>query len=161
MSGEHGELPEQLAMEHLVAVRDDLLRIVPAVRAALNRNEAHEALVSRLERLESERNSLPLWKIAADIHKLLARMRKTRMPEALLDSIETEILDLLSAQGFEEFGSPDDPFDERRHQLLETPRSGEGHHLVLAEVHARGLRWMNRVVVKAQATAHYTDGDRS
>lgn len=148
-------------LEVLTEVRDDLMRMLPAVRAAISRNQAHEALVARLDDLESERGSFPQWKMARDIHRFLVRMRRTEMSVDLSSTIEEEILTLLRSQGFEEFGEVGDEFNERRHAILGEPKRSAGDRLEVEAVHARGLRWMSKVIAKAQVTICYTEDDRN
>lgn len=150
----HDETSDE-GLRTIEEVRDEIFKMLPAIKSAISRNQAHESLVERLDKLEAEQRSMVQWKMAADVHRLLVRLRHTDMDAALFESIESETRGLLASQGFFEFGEIGEKFNDRTHHLLEKPRDGDRGHLQLSVIHSTGLRWMNRVVVKAKVSAEH------
>lgn len=139
----------------LQEIRDDIFKMIPALRAAISRNSAFEAMDTRLKKLEAERSAFPMWKFAGDIHKFRIRMSRTEMDEDLRKSIEVEIKEILARQGFKEFGDVDEEFSDAKHRILDK-RGKAIADPVVNEVVSPGLSWMNRIILQADVIV----GDR-
>jgi hypothetical protein len=135
-------------MSLLQEIRDDMYKMIPALRAAIARDSSFEAMDTRLKKLEAERSSFPQWKMAADIHKFGVRMLHTSMPDELKDSIDEEITKILENQGFRKFGEVGEAFDELKHRVVDM-KDDRGSDLYVDQVISPGLTWMKRVVLKA------------
>ena len=135
-------------MSLLQEIRDDMYKMIPALRAAIARDNSFEAMDTRLKKLEAERSAFPQWKMAADIHKFRVRMLHTSMPDELKESIDEEITKILENQGFRKFGEVGEAFDELKHRVVDT-KDDRGSDLFVDQVISPGLTWMKRVVLKA------------
>ena len=111
------ELTEEMSL--LQEIRDDMDKMIPALRAAIARDSSFEAMDTRLKKLEAERSSFSQWKMAADIHKFRVRMLHTSMPKDLKESINEEITKILDNQGFKKFGEVGEPFNELHHRVVD------------------------------------------
>ena len=140
------ELTEEMSL--LQEIRDDMYKMIPALRAAIARDSSFEAMDTRLKKLEAERSAFPQWKMAADIHKFRVRMLHTSMPDELKESIDEEITKILENQGFRKFGEVGEAFDELKHRVVDT-KDDRGSDLFVDQVISPGLTWMKRVVLKA------------
>ena len=140
------ELTEEMSL--LQEIRDDLYKMIPALRAAIARDSSFEAMDTRLKKLEAERSAFPQWKMASDIHKFRVRMLHTSMPDELKESIDEEITKILENQGFRKFGEVGEAFDELKHRVVDT-KDDRGSDLFVDQVISPGLTWMKRVVLKA------------
>lgn len=135
-------------MSLLQEIRDDMYKMIPALRAAIARDNSFEAMDTRLKKLEAERSAFPQWKMAADIHKFRVRMLHTSMPDELKESIDEEITKILENQGFRKFGEVGEAFDELKHRVVDM-KDDRGSDLFVDQVISPGLTWMKRVVLKA------------
>jgi hypothetical protein len=135
-------------MSLLQEIRDDMYKMIPALRAAIARDNSFEAMDTRLKKLEAERAAYPQWKMAADIHKFRVRMLHTSMPDELKESIDEEITKILDNQGFRKFGEVGEAFDELKHRVVDI-KDDRGSDLFVDQVISPGLTWMKRVVLKA------------
>ena len=135
-------------MSLLQEIRDDMYKMIPALRAAIARDNSFEAMDTRLKKLEAERSAFPQWKMASDIHKFRVRMLHTSMPDELKESIDEEITKILENQGFRKFGEVGEAFDELKHRVVDT-KDDRGSDLFVDQVISPGLTWMKRVVLKA------------
>ncbi|MEI7506774.1 MAG: nucleotide exchange factor GrpE [Actinomycetes bacterium] len=140
------ELTEEMSL--LQEIRDDMYKMIPALRAAIARDSSFEAMDTRLKKLEAERSSFPQWKMASDIHKFRVRMLHTSMPDELKESIDEEITKILDNQGFRKFGEVGEAFDELKHRVVDM-KDDRGSDLFVNQVISPGLTWMKRVVLKA------------
>ena len=140
------ELTEEMSL--LQEIRDDMYKMIPALRAAIARDSSFEAMDTRLKKLEADRSAFPQWKMAADIHKFRVRMLHTSMPDELKESIDEEITKILENQGFRKFGEVGEAFDELKHRVVDT-KDDRGSDLFVDQVISPGLTWMKRVVLKA------------
>ena len=140
------ELTEEMSL--LQEIRDDMYKMIPALRAAIARDSSFEAMDTRLKKLEAERSAFPQWKMAADIHKFRVRMLHTSMPDELKESIDEEITKILENQGFRKFGEVGEAFDELKHRVVDM-KDDRGSDLFVDQVISPGLTWMKRVVLKA------------
>ena len=140
------ELTEEMSL--LQEIRDDMYKMIPALRAAIARDNSFEAMDTRLKKLEAERSAFPQWKMASDIHKFRVRMLHTSMPDELKESIDEEITKILENQGFRKFGEVGEAFDELKHRVVDT-KDDRGSDLFVDQVISPGLTWMKRVVLKA------------
>ena len=140
------ELTEEMSL--LQEIRDDMYKMIPALRAAIARDSSFEAMDTRLKKLEAERSAFPQWKMAADIHKFRVRMLHTSMPDELKESIDEEITKILENQGFRKFGEVGEAFDESKHRVVDM-KDDRGSDLFVDQVISPGLTWMKRVVLKA------------
>jgi hypothetical protein len=125
-----------------------MYKMIPALRAAIARDNSFEAMDTRLKKLEAERSAYPQWKMASDIHKFRVRMLHTSMPNDLKESIDEEITKILENQGFKKFGQIGEPFDEQFHHVVDM-KDDRGSDLYVDQVISPGLTWMKRVVLKA------------
>lgn len=136
-------------MSLLQEIRDDMYKMIPALRAAIARDSSFEAMDSRLKKLEAERSSFPQWKMAVDIHKFRVRMSHTSMPNDLKESIDEEITKILENQGFKKFGRIGESFNEQWHHVVDM-KDDRGTDLFVDQVISPGLTWMKlKVVLKA------------
>ena len=135
-------------MSLLQEIRDDMYKMIPALRAAIARDSSFEAMDARLKKLEAERSAYPQWKMAADIHKFRVRMLHTSMPKDLKESINEEITKILDNQGFKKFGEVGEPFNELHHRVVDM-KDDQGSDLFVDQVVSPGLTWMKKVVLKA------------
>ena len=53
------ELTEEMSL--LQEIRDDMYKMIPALRAAIARDSSFEAMDTRLKKLEAERSSFSQW----------------------------------------------------------------------------------------------------
>jgi len=140
------EVTEEISL--LQEIRDDMYKMIPALRAAIARDNSFEAMDSRLKKLEAERSAYPQWKMASDIHKFRVRMLHTSMPKELQESIDEEITKILENQGFKKFGRIGEPFNEHWHHVVDM-KDDRGSDLFVDQVVSPGLTWMKKVVLKA------------
>ena len=140
------ELTEEMSL--LQEIRDDMYKMIPALRAAIARDNSFEAMDTRLKKLEAERSAFPQWKMASDIHKFRVRMLHTSMSDELKESIDEEITKILENQGFRKFGEVGEAFDELKHRVVDM-KDDRGSDLFVDQVISPGLTWMKRVVLKA------------
>ncbi|GEM_PF-3120354 len=140
------EMTDEMSL--LQEIRDDMYKMIPALRAAIARDSSFEAMDTRLKKLEAERSAYPQWKMASDIHKFRVRMLHTSMPNDLKESIDEEITKILENQGFKKFGQIGEPFDEQFHHVVDM-KDDRGSDLYVDQVISPGLTWMKRVVLKA------------
>ena len=135
-------------MSLLQEIRDDMYKMIPALRAAIARDNSFEAMDTRLKKLEAERSAFPQWKMAANTHKFRVRMLHTSMSDELKESIDEEITKILENQGFRKFGEVGEAFDELKHRVVDM-KDDRGSDLFVNQVISPGLTWMKRVVLKA------------
>ena len=141
------EMTDEMSL--LQEIRDDMYKMIPALRAAIARDSSFEAMDTRLKKLEAERSSFPQWKMASDIHKFRVRMLHTSMPDELKVSIDEEITKILENQGFKKFGRIGEPFNEHWHHVVDM-KDDRGSDLFVDQVISPGLTWMKlKVVLKA------------
>jgi molecular chaperone GrpE (heat shock protein) len=141
------EVTEEISL--LQEIRDDMYKMIPALRAAIARDSSFEAMDTRLKKLEAERSAYPQWKMASDIHKFRVRMLHTSMPNDLKESIDEEISKILENQGFKKFGEIGEAFDELKHRVVDM-KDDRGSDLFVDQVISPGLTWMKlKVVLKA------------
>jgi len=149
---DHIELRAEMSL--LQEIRDDMYKMIPALRAAIARDSSFEAMDTRLKKLEAERSAYPQWKMASDIHKFRVRMMLTSMPNDLKESIDEEISKILENQGFKRFGRIGEPFDEQKHHVVDM-KDDRGSDLFVDQVISPGLTWMKRVVLKADVVVSH------
>ena len=140
------EMTDEMSL--LREIRDDMYKMIPALRAAIARDNSFEAMDTRLKKLEAERSAYPQWKMASDIHKFRVRMLHTSMPNDLKESIDEEITKILENQGFKKFGEVGEPFNELHHRVVDM-KDDQGSDLFVDQVVSPGLTWMKKVVLKA------------
>ncbi len=130
--------------EMRVMLEEILRHLVPK----LKRDQAFEALMTRLDRAERRLSARHERPIVSGLVSVLHRLRHLDIDAIARESLESELLSVLNGAGYEEFGAPGDLFDPDRHEALAGRLSdGQG---VVQTVHARGLSCLGDVVVKAQ-----------
>lgn len=153
--------------EQIAALRRDLDTVLPHVVHALTRDEAHEALVARLDAAERRLEARAIHPLALDVARLLHDVRRfdrrgQRSAPNHLQHVEDGLSAMLRRHGFEETGAVGEPFDQQRHRVLAGRVSDDGR-AVVAEVVTRGLAFGEDIVTRAEVSVRPADdmgGDR-
>jgi hypothetical protein len=134
----------------LAALRDDFAQVLPHLVAALKRDEAVGGLLTRLDVAERKLEARSVHPLVLGVVKLLHRVRQLQPQTGDLRSVETELLQILSAQGLEEFGRAGEAFDPLRHRpLVGVLDNGAG---VVSELHSSGFEIAGQVVIRADVS---------
>ena len=139
------DVPPETNQDPLARMADDLERIaahlVPFLKASYN--DTQERL-KRAERVIASRQERPA---IVGMHRLLSALRRLDGSADVPEFAEEGLATLLNELGYQEFGSPGDPYDPVRHEPVsgQTER-GRGQ---IARVHRRGLACHGDVIVRA------------
>lgn len=153
--------------EQVAALRRDVDTMLPHVVSALTRDEAHEALVARLDAAERRLEARSVQPLALAVARLLHDVRRLdrrdlKSAPQHLQHVEDELSSILRRHGFEEFGAVGEPFHQHRHLAL-SGRVAEDGGGVVADVVTRGLAFGEDVVTRAEVRVRPIDdtgGDR-
>lgn len=137
----------------VAALRRDLDTLLPHVVRALTRDEAHAALIARLDDAERRLQARSGQPLALALARLLWDVRRFDRRDmtaagAHLTYVEDELSAILRRHGLEEFGEPGEAFDQERHRPVAGVVGADGG-AVVAEVVTPGLAFGDDVVVRA------------
>lgn len=148
--------------EQIAALQRDIDTMLPHVVRALTRDEAHDALVARLDAAERRLEARSVQPLALAVAHLLhdvRRLDRRDLTSALqhLQHVENELSAILRRHGFEEFGTVGELFDQQRH-VAATGRVTEDGAGVVADVVTHGLTFGDDVVIRAEVRVRPVDG---
>ncbi len=126
-------------------LRQDFERLAANLRPLLTEQyRATEARVRALEVVIRNRRERPLIVLLAN---LLSDVRRLESASDVRAHVQETITSALTSSGYEETGTPGEPFDPARHE----PMSGSlGIAGIVARVHCRGLECQGDVILKAK-----------
>jgi molecular chaperone GrpE len=130
------------------AVHDEFDAVVPHLLTALKRDRAFDALSDRLREAERRLDSRRERPLAVAVLGLLDHVRHLSFDPEAKSVLEAELVRMLAAAGFEEFGTTGERFDPDLHNAIDGRTSGGRG--VVSVVHAAGLRSYGEVVVRAK-----------
>jgi hypothetical protein len=142
--------PAPVALAPLVrsAVRDEFDQVLPHLLAALKRDRAFDDMAKRLRDAEARLDARRERPIAVALLALLHRVRHLQLDPVIQDSLDSELVTILRAAGFEQIGVAGERFDPDRHDALEGRTAGGAG--TVDTVFATGLISYGDVVARAQ-----------
>jgi len=141
------EVSDETSATELAALREDFSQVLPHLVAALKRDEAVTGLLERLRAAEKQLETRHVHPLVLGVVKLLHRVQQLAPQTSELHSVEIELLQILAAQGLEEFGKAGERFDPARHRPL-TGALDDGAGVV-RELYSSGFEIAGQVVVRA------------
>lgn len=145
VKGDCAELVKQIH-----EMRANIEKLVPHIQVALRRAEQEN--VDKLHKLEKSVRENPSWPLAAKIHRMGEHLRRSDVDRELVATVCDEIEMILSGFGYRTFGAVDEPFDPEIHHVVESAQTVSATSASVERVHARGLCWIDQVVVKAHVS---------
>jgi len=145
VKGDFAELVKQIH-----DMRTNIEKLVPHVQVALRRAEQEN--VDRLQKLEKSARENPSWPLAAKIHQMGEHLLRSDVDNELVRTVCGEIELILSGFGYRTFGAVDEPYDPEMHHVVDSAQTVSVASASVEKVHARGLRWIDHVVMKAHVS---------
>jgi molecular chaperone GrpE (heat shock protein) len=131
-------------------MRTAVEKLVPHLQAALRRAEQEN--VDRLQMLEKFARENPSWPLAVKFHRMKEDHRRSGAGSESVSVMCEEIEQILSGFGYRSFGKVDEPFDPAIHHVVNSTQTVSAASARVEKVHARGLTWIDQVVLKAHVS---------
>lgn len=145
VKGDFAEIVKQIH-----EMRTNIDKLVPHIQVALRRAEQEN--VDRLQKLEKSARENPSWPLAVKIHQMKEDLRRSGVDNEIIPTVCLNIEQILSGFGYRMFGTVNEPFDSERHHVVDSAQTVSAASASVEKVHARGLSWIDRVVMKAHVS---------
>jgi hypothetical protein len=140
--------PADVAEAVKQAVHDEFDQVLHYVIEALRRNNAFDELSDRLRTAERRLEARRERPLVVAVYRLLDHLRHLDFDPAVKEALETEIVEMLSAAGFEETGRVGDAYNPAFHEAIDG--RANGGQATVSRVDTRGLASYGDVVFRAK-----------
>ncbi len=149
MTDEQPDLgPVALTTEHIAELTEHMNRLAAAAVPLLS--DTHQKTQHRVRQLEQRLHLRQERPTVMKMASLLTSVQRMGNREELGTHVEEGLLNILFGLGYEQFADVGDPFDSAEHEVLEAQEGAQDP--VVAQVHAKGLRAFDDVIIRARVT---------